>query len=221
MNFQLQTLRSNEPNLDETIPALRSRTERMTRAEMFGMLERLANVQVGKAGKKALPDFDSRPIFIDPKPGEIIPSDAIVVATSYPYGGKRCIRAMWLQYSETEQGSRLVYITSHFGLTWNKPNTSGTYSRDSVSYFVFDEQNHVSVRSFNIDRAGYSGRYTTSCSYHPENVESFLLAFRFCLSEHDISRLENEIILLSQKRDAKFENIRKQLEASKSAEISA
>lgn len=220
MNFQLQTLQSNEPNLDETIPALRSYTERMTRAEMYTMLEALASVQVGKAGKLALPDFNSRPVFIDPKPGESIPSDAIVVATSYPYGRKRCLRAMWLQYSENDEGSRIVSITSGFGMRWNKPNTTGTYHKYSASYFVYDDDEHVAVRSFDVLNAGIKGGYSSPRTYHPENVESFLLAFRFCLSEREITRLENEIILLTKKRDAQAEIERKRNEA-KPVEISA
>ena len=142
--------------------------EKFTVFEAMRVVDNLRNIMATKTAR-CLPDFDQRPIFFDPPTSMKLPNNAIIIATSYPFGGHRCLRAMWLE--KTTTGARCVIITSAFGGTWNKPKR-GT-ALDGFATFMVDADNHWTWACFNVPHKCYvyeNGTY----SYKVQPFDDFL-----------------------------------------------
>lgn len=132
--------------------------------------------------KLKIADLESREIWIDP-PCNIIqgidarmPSNAVIVSTSYPYGSFRCVRALWQEF-RAKYGYRTVTCTSNKYHTAFNANKNGTYSM-GMAYFNRDGEDHyqAAVYRLNVYEINYFAKKDLESpeSKHGENLRDFL-----------------------------------------------
>lgn len=195
-------------NLIETVNELQD--------DAFFDAEKAPNSPMGKTSilhyvselETIIPDLKQRPGFIDPKPGEVIPSDAVILVTSYPFGKHRCLRALWIE-DNGKKGQRDVYATSAFlgkRTSWNKPKAS-TYFVGRVGFFTFNEYNHVVVSTYDYMNNGIKGGYSSPYQYFPENIQQFLDTHVESLSEKTKQFLRGYIEYLTKKKNLQTETV--------------
>lgn len=100
-------------------------------------------------------DLESRSIYIEPTSNTPLPSNAVVVATSYPFGSHKCVRVLFSEWRD-KHGYRTVTATSNKSHTgWNAMK-NGTYTM-GVCWFGWDENSHAQLHKRDIN--SYSAPY--------------------------------------------------------------
>ena len=150
------------------------------------MVDSLRKLTFGTKKATLLPDFDTRPIFFDPKADDKLPNNAVIVSTDYPYGRHRCLRASWLE-KDKKGDYGFTYVTSSFNGLWNTPKR-GTKSR-GVGYFCEGETSgirHITHNVFDIvwKCHGNDGRF------HFEPLDKFMEDYGMTLSTDDLKKIE-------------------------------
>lgn len=148
--------------------------------------------------KLKIKDLESRPIYIDPSSFMKIPNNGIIIATSYPFGGNKCIRAMWMEY-KVGYGYRTVTCTSHKSMFKFNANHNSTYNL-GIGYFSIDDKDHFQGDIFRLN--------FYESSYHAEQdlkngnnnnrdrIQNFLEEYQSRISENDIKLLNYYIKLM-------------------------
>lgn len=137
--------------------------------------------------KLDLKDLDSRPIYLEPVAGTRLPSNAVIVAASYPFGRFRCVRVLFSEW-RNKQGYRTVTATSNKTHTdWNALK-KGTYSM-GVGYFTWDEAGHAQSNHFSLNF--YDAPYYAQKDFEAGNTEyrdkvtTFREQYADVISAHD------------------------------------
>ncbi len=156
MNLNFITDKQNE---DKTIPGL-------TILGVKLLIDRLAI--------KNIKDLESRPIYIDPKPETRIPNNAVILVTSYPFGSKRCYRALWLEWRD-KHGYRQVTCTSNKTHTGWNANKNGIYSLGIEIFKINDAKHFVTtgIRVNVYEASYYAGKALTGDTKHIDEIQTF------------------------------------------------
>ena len=129
---------------------------RLTVAEALRLVLRLEGTKIGRGAFA----FGSRPIFLNPSPGTLLPDDAIIVVSGYPFGwyGK-CLKVFFYDFNKSGEG-RFMHATSNYGYGWHTLKAETFHARSFVAW-EFDTDGHVVQNIFDRSNATpYSGKYT-------------------------------------------------------------
>lgn len=170
------------------------------------------NSELDTENRPFLPE--NRPVFINPKPGTTIPQNAVIVATSYPFGSHRCVRAMWIEYSSSSTGGfrTVTSTTTKSLLGWNAAK-KGTYTATYAYGFSYGEDGYpcietVHVNDHSVDSRWYAKEVMAGRENIISNLENFLQKVHLVEKCHklalqrlnkikfqiEIINLENEIL---------------------------
>jgi hypothetical protein len=88
-------------------------------AQAIRLIQQLKNLKYFSKDKS----FDSHPIYFNPEIGTIMPQNAIVMVSHYPFGSKRCLRASFMDFNK-DDCARTVHVTTNWAYGWNAPKAS-------------------------------------------------------------------------------------------------
>lgn len=152
--------------------------------------------------KLDIKDLNSRPIYLEPAAGTRLPSNAVIVAASYPFGfSGRCVRVLFSEW-RNKQGYRTVTATSNkYHTGWNALK-KGTYSM-GVDYFTWDEKGHAQSNHFRLNL--YDALYYAQTDFEAGNTANRDKVTRFreqyfdVITEHDKKTLDVYLNIMDKK----------------------
>jgi len=158
----------------------------MTWTQVMYMVDDLRKLTFGAKRTTLIPDFDSRPIFFDPKPDDKLPNNSIIVSTSHPYGKHRCLRAFWLE-KDKKGDCGLSHVTSAFHGAWNAPKRATKTL--GIGYFCEAETNGFKHIGHNVKNIVHDC-YGNDRRFNLQPLNDFVAEYGMTLSPSDLEKIE-------------------------------